>query len=153
MSIDTITTDLTEAERLGLDLWQRWTALWNGDLALADELLSPGFRIHFGNAVVSVDTDALRGPGDLVAFIAEHRAQLPGVRYEPDGPPIVAFEVGDGVPTGRLAARWTVRRTDGTGRAGPQERHRRARRHRRPDHRRVVGDRRPPFRLTATDPR
>lgn len=116
MSIDTITTDLTEAERLGLDLWQRWTALWNGDLALADELLSPGFRIHFGNAVVSVDTDALRGPGDLVAFIAEHRAQLPGVRYEPDGPPIVAFEVGDGVPTGRLAARWTVRRTDGTGR-------------------------------------
>jgi hypothetical protein len=115
MSIDTITTDLTEAERLGLDLWQRWTALWNGDLALADQLLSPGFRIHFGNAV-SVDTDTLRGPADLVAFIAQHRAQLPGVRYEPDGPPIVAFEVVTGVPAGRFAARWTVRRTDGTGR-------------------------------------
>jgi hypothetical protein len=115
MSIDTIPTDTTEAERLGLDLWQRWTALWNGDLALAERLLSPGFRIHFGN-VVSVDTDALRGPGDLVAFIAEHRAQLPGIRYEPDGPPIVAFDVVAGVPTGRFAARWIVRRTDDTGR-------------------------------------
>ena len=79
MSIDTITTDLVEAERLGLDLWQRWTALWNGDLALADQLLSPGFRIHFGHAV-SVDTDTLRGSADLVAFIAQHRAHLPGVR-------------------------------------------------------------------------
>ena len=116
MSIDTITIDTTEAERLGLDLWQRWTALWNGDLAVAGQLLSPGFRIHFGNAVVSVDTDTLHGPGDLVAFVAEHRAQLPGVRYEPDGPPVVAFDIVAGVPTGRLAARWTVRRTDGTGR-------------------------------------
>ena len=28
----------------------------------------------------------------------------------------MAFEVVDGVATGRLAARWTVRRTDATGR-------------------------------------
>ena len=102
MGIDTITN---EAERLCVDLWQRWTALWNGDLALAGQLLSPGFRIHFA------DTDAFQGPGDLVGFIAAHR-----VRYESDGPPIVALELVDGVPTGRLAARWTVRRIDDTGR-------------------------------------
>jgi hypothetical protein len=113
MSIDTITN---EAERLGLDLWNRWTAMWNGDLFLADELLSPGFQIHFGNTLVTIDTDGLRGPRDLAGFVAAHRAELPGVRYEPDGPPIVALELVDGVPTGRLAARWTVQRVDGTGR-------------------------------------
>jgi hypothetical protein len=113
MTTDTFTA---EAERLGLDLWDRWTALWNGDLSLAGQLLSPGFQIHFGNTIGSTDTDSFRGPGDLAGFIAAHRAHLPGVRYEPDGPPIVALDIVDGVPTGRLAARWSVQRTDGTGR-------------------------------------
>jgi hypothetical protein len=113
MTTDTFTA---EAERLGVDLWDRWAALWNGDLSLAGQLLSPGFQIHFGNTIASADTDRFRGPQDLAAFIADHRAALPGVRYESDGAPIIALDVIDGVPMGRLAARWTVQRVDGTGR-------------------------------------
>jgi hypothetical protein len=112
MSVDTRTT---EAEQLGLDLWDRWTALWNGDLSIAGQLLSPGFQIHFGNTIDSADTDSFRGPQDLAGFIAAHRAALPGLRYQGDGVPIVALDVVDGLPTGRLAARWSLARPDGTG--------------------------------------
>ena len=34
-----------------IDLASRWTALWNGNLALADEILAPDFRIEFGAVV------------------------------------------------------------------------------------------------------
>jgi hypothetical protein len=117
MSIDTTSVDVRTAgsQRLGVDLWERWTAMWNGDLSIAEQLVSDGFRIHFGNATDAADTDSLRGPGDLSGFIAAHRTARPGLSYRTDGVPIVALDMVDGQPTGRLACRWTVTRPDGTG--------------------------------------
>jgi hypothetical protein len=102
------TTDLTRD--LGIRLVEQWTAIWNGDLALAPQILTPDFRIHF--ASVGTDAaDAFRGPADIASFIGEFRDRYPapGLRYAMDGVPVV----DPGSAT--VVARWTVDVPDATG--------------------------------------
>lgn len=95
------TTNLTRDH--ASSLFDQWTALWNGELALAPRILTPGFRIRFGG-VPAGDTDAFRGPDDLAPYIAAFRDRYPapGPRYAVDGTPVV--DTG----TGHVVARWTV---------------------------------------------
>ncbi|MCZ4119065.1 nuclear transport factor 2 family protein [Streptomyces sp. H39-S7] len=112
----------SELRQLGTGLFQDWTALWNGDLALADRILTPGFRIHFGNTIPTVDTDALRGPGGLASFIAAHRRAKPGLVYRMHGVPLVDLAVAAGAapagqagPAGQACCRWSATRPDPDG--------------------------------------
>jgi predicted ester cyclase len=48
-------------------LWQPWLALWNGDLAVADEIVAPEFVAHF--APLGSSPSEVRGPAGLTEWI------------------------------------------------------------------------------------
>ena len=49
------------------DLWKRWLELWNGNLAIADEIIAPNFVAHFAPAGTS--PAEVRGPEGLKQWI------------------------------------------------------------------------------------
>ncbi len=71
----------------GQQLWTDWTALWNGDLAVAERLVTDDFRAHFGRDIPTADD--LRGPSELATFIGTFRAGYQSLRYHTDVGPIV----------------------------------------------------------------
>ncbi|WP_354642577.1 nuclear transport factor 2 family protein [Kitasatospora camelliae] len=88
--------------------WEAWTALWNGELQLAADLVTEDCTVRFGAAVPG--GDGLRGPAELARFIADFRALRPGLRYRLDGPAIT-----DGT---EAAIRWSARSGTGTPKSG-----------------------------------
>ncbi|MDJ0346041.1 nuclear transport factor 2 family protein [Streptomyces sp. H10-C2] len=106
----------TDARQLGTKLFEDWTGMWNGDLDIADRILTPGFRVHFGNVIPDVDTDGLRGPADLVPFITAHRKAKPGLVYRMHGVALVDIDAAaDGGPAGQVGCRWSATRPDPDG--------------------------------------
>ncbi|WP_328972505.1 nuclear transport factor 2 family protein [Streptomyces sp. NBC_00239] len=101
------TDPLTRAQ--GIALLDGWTRLWNSDLALADGLIAPEFRLRFANSVPGTGSGATLDRPNLTAFIRAHRQEHPGLMYAVDGPPVV-----DGARA-EVAARWTATYTDGAG--------------------------------------
>ncbi|MER6123765.1 nuclear transport factor 2 family protein [Streptomyces sp. NPDC001795] len=97
------TTGSTLTPATGIALFERWTALWNGDFREPESFLAPGFRIRFGNSPDSAEaTDMIHGPRGIVEFIAAFRATRPDLRYAVDGTPLVDTEQGS------VASRWYV---------------------------------------------
>ncbi|MFF4098573.1 hypothetical protein [Streptomyces sp. NPDC001903] len=93
----------------GTRLLEGWTALWSGDLALAEQIIDPKFRLCFANIVEGTGTDSTLERSTLLTFITAHRQALPELTYDLDGPPVI-----DGAH-GRLASRWTATYVDGSG--------------------------------------
>lgn len=111
---DTVSTDTRTAPAAGFQdldvrLFDQWTAMWNGETALAERIVAPGFRISFANNADSAASDDLRGPDELARFVAAHRESLPGVRYHVSGTPAVD------AAGGQIAGRWTVTYPDDSG--------------------------------------
>jgi hypothetical protein len=46
---------VTTKRQTALDLAQKWTSMWNGDLALVDEILATDFTIEFGAVIANPD--------------------------------------------------------------------------------------------------
>jgi len=83
-------------------IWAQWTALWNGDLALNDTLISPDFIAHA--APISGSADGLvRGRAGLAGWIAGIRAAMPNL--------VFATEVGPLADDSYLCGRWIARGT------------------------------------------
>ncbi|MGW1762316.1 ester cyclase [Streptomyces mirabilis] len=82
--------------RVMLDAWLR---LWNGDLAQAPGIISPGFRVHAA-LLDGGDGSSIRGVDGLVAWIGQTRAAFRDLRFTIEVPPLV---------DGRYASvRWTA---------------------------------------------
>ncbi len=83
-------------------LWAQWTALWNGDLALNDRLISPDFIAHA--APISGSGDGLvRGREGLAGWITGIRAVMPNL--------VFTTEVGPLSDGSYLCGRWIARGT------------------------------------------
>ena len=81
------------------ELAQRWINIWNGDFALADDLLTDDFRIHFGDPGPLADPDAIVGPAMMTAYVRAYREHYPAP----------SFVIDEVLPSERgLAFRWTV---------------------------------------------
>lgn len=83
------------------ELWGRWLELWNGDLAVADEIVAPSFVAHFapaGNSPAEV-----RGPEGLKAWIGGALAAFTDHRFETTVGPLVDGDM--------VAGRWVFRAT------------------------------------------
>ncbi|MEV7520404.1 nuclear transport factor 2 family protein [Streptomyces sp. NPDC091371] len=106
MSVTTTpTTDSAPLTReAGTRLVEGWAALWNGDVALADQILAPGFRLHFAD-----DSAATFGRDELTAFISANSLAFTGMTFAADAPPLVDSERGE------LACRWSERHADDGG--------------------------------------
>jgi hypothetical protein len=94
-----------------------WTALWNGELALAGKIVAPRFRIRFGGLAAAGPGDAVTDPAALAGFIAAFRAERPGLRYALDGRPAQAADPDRGTGT-VLTLRWYAQRPDAPSRSG-----------------------------------
>lgn len=81
------------------DLWTHWSDLWNGDLAIADEIITPGFVAHFAPAGTS--PSEVRGPEGLKAWIGGSSAAF--TDYS------VTTTVGPLAEGDMLAGRWVIR--------------------------------------------
>lgn len=82
-------------------IWGRWLELWNGDLAVADEIVAPGFVAHFHPAPGS--PSEVRGPEGLKGWIGGATAAFPGHRFETTVGPLVEGNM--------VAGRWVFRAT------------------------------------------
>ncbi|MGV4987994.1 nuclear transport factor 2 family protein [Streptomyces sp. NRAIS4] len=101
------------SQATGIALFDRWTALWNGDLSDPETFLAPGFRIRFANDPErGAVTDEVHGPAGIVGLVSDFREEKPGLRYAVDGTPLVDGELG------RVACCWYVTLADGTQKSG-----------------------------------
>ncbi|GAA1668945.1 hypothetical protein GCM10009765_18030 [Fodinicola feengrottensis] len=81
-------------------LWTDWTALWNGDLDIAEKLVTADFQVHFGRDIPTADE--LRGPYELAKFIGDFRARYENLTYRTVVGPIV--DAAGGYVTGHWVA-------------------------------------------------
>jgi predicted ester cyclase len=83
------------------ELWERWLDLWNGDLAVAEQIIAPGFVAHFapaGNSPAEV-----RGPDGLAAWIEGATAAFSDYEFTVIVGPIVDGDL--------IAGHWVFRAT------------------------------------------
>jgi len=97
-----------DVRKTGEHLWTRWTAMWNGNPALAEELIADGFWVH-----LTVDTgmapEQLRNGKSVSQWVAGFRARFERLVYSYSVRPLVDVEQGvvtcpwvvDGVYAGR----------------------------------------------------
>lgn len=85
----------------GLHLWERWTAMWNGEPALARQLVAPGFALHLTNPVVDPAT-VTDGPS-VERWVGAHRAKFEQLTFSSKLGPFV--DVAKGIVAGPWIAR------------------------------------------------
>jgi len=79
-------------------LYRRWMLeLWNGDLSVAEELVTADFVVHQARAD-GTSSEELRGPEGVVRMVREGHAPFEGLSFE--------IEVGPVVEGDLVAARW-----------------------------------------------
>jgi predicted ester cyclase len=83
------------------DLWLPWLELWNGNLAVADEIIGPSFVAHF--APVGNSPAEVRGPEGLKAWIGGILAAFTDYSF--------ATTVGPLADGDKVAGRWVFRAT------------------------------------------
>jgi hypothetical protein len=92
-------TNITAASRdTAQALWQKWTALWNGDLSLAEQILAADLTVHA--AVIGTDDAAVQGAHGMIGWITQLRALL--------SEPTFTVQVGPVIDGNLLCGRWQV---------------------------------------------
>lgn len=82
-------------------LWTPWVELWNGNLAIADEIIAPNFVAHFSPAGNS--PAEIRGPEGLKAWIGGAVAAFPDHSFTTTVGPLAEGDL--------VAGRWVFRAT------------------------------------------
>lgn len=82
-------------------LWATWGELWNGNLALADEIIAPDFVAHF--APVGAWPSEVRGPAGLAQGIGGIRAAFSDGNFTTMVGPLAENDL--------VAGRWSFRGT------------------------------------------
>jgi predicted ester cyclase len=90
----------TRASELRRLYWRWMLELWNGDLAVAAELVTDDFVIHQARAD-GAGSDERRGPEAVVQLVRDGHAPFDGLTFE--------IEVGPVVEGDLVAARWAGR--------------------------------------------
>ncbi|GAA1959273.1 nuclear transport factor 2 family protein [Kitasatospora viridis] len=85
------------------ELFDLWTALWNGDLALSEQIMAPEFTLRYAQPGTEV-FDTIRTPQQFADLIAAFRKARPGLRFAPEGPTAVDLQPGDGGWTGLVTS-------------------------------------------------
>ena len=83
------------------ELWQRWSALWNGNLALADEIIAPNFVAHF--AAAGPSPSEVQGSEGLKQWIGGTLAAFTNASFTTSVGPLADEDL--------VAGRWIFRAT------------------------------------------
>ena len=95
----TTTKGIAMSEADAKRLYERWLALWNGDLAGVGAVVAPDFTLHQVGLGGPLDPEEFRGPDGLVRLIGMGRAPFAELTFRVEVGPIVEGDM--------LAARWT----------------------------------------------
>ncbi|WP_198347805.1 nuclear transport factor 2 family protein [Nocardia terrae] len=92
----------------GIELFDKWTAMWNRDYDLAEKILAPEFVLRYAQPGASA-YDAIRDPKSFVAQIQSFHDEVPGLSFAPDAVPVVEMdETGTGIVARPYRARITA---------------------------------------------
>ncbi|MFD3515784.1 hypothetical protein [Streptomyces sp. NPDC058657] len=91
----------------GTRLVESWAALWNGEVALAEKILAPGFRLYFADDFDGKGSAHTFGKDELTGFISVNTQALTGLTFAAEAAPLVDTERGE------MACRWSESHTDG----------------------------------------
>lgn len=98
--MDNATNDTTGPDRgAATALVSRWVALWNGDYAIAEEIISADNRVHAA-MFDGGDGSAVRGAQGMVAFVQDMRALMADLDF--------GVEVGPIVDGAHVVIRWVA---------------------------------------------
>jgi hypothetical protein len=109
-----VTPSREELRALGIDLFDRWTAMWNGDLAVAQQLMATDFTLRYAQANTEI-IDSVRTPDAMAALVARWHGLRPGIRFSAEGEAAVDLDWVDGAPSGRVARPYLAVFVDGAG--------------------------------------
>ncbi len=91
----------SQADEQTKALWQPWLELWNGDLALADEIIALNFVAHF--APIGNSPGEVRGPEGLKGWIGGTLAAFTDYSFATTVGPLADGDI--------VAGRWVFRGT------------------------------------------
>jgi hypothetical protein len=92
----------SDLRSLGVGLFDRWTALWNGDLAVAFQIMAADFTLRYAQANTEI-IDDVRTPAAMAALVTRWHGIRPGIRFSVQGEAAVDLAWVDGAPDGRVA--------------------------------------------------
>ena len=98
----------------GVELFERWTAMWNGDVAVAAEIMTPEFTLHYAQANTE-RVDDVHTPPQLAELVLFWHGYRPGIRFSAEAEAAVELELVDGLPAGRVARPYLAVFTDPNG--------------------------------------
>jgi hypothetical protein len=91
---------------VGEAIGARWTAMWNGEVELANAIIAEGFHAHLTSKKL-VDPKEMRDPSPVMDWVRRVRASFESIHYETnlavivDGDLIAARWFATGVHAGR----------------------------------------------------
>ncbi|WP_328929789.1 ester cyclase [Streptomyces sp. NBC_00190] len=91
-----------DVRKLGVRIYDQWTAMWNGDVHLAEEIMAPEFTLRYAQAGTEAFDDA-RTPAQLADIIAAWRQSRRELRFAAEGVAVVDLALVGGVPAGLVA--------------------------------------------------
>ena len=93
--------------QIGIDLFERWTAMWNLNLDLAEEIMAPRFTLHYTQAGAEVFDD-LHHPQELAGIIKVWHEKKPGIKFKSEGEAVIDLSLDGGSLTGFVARPYFV---------------------------------------------
>ena len=92
----------TELRSFGVELFDQWTAMWNGDVAIAEHIMSARFTLRYTQAGTEI-VDDVSNPAAMAELIKRWHEMRPGIRFSAQAEAAVDLEWVDGAPAGRVA--------------------------------------------------
>jgi len=98
----------------GVELFDRWTAMWNGNTDLALEIMAPWFMLRYAQANTEFFDD-VHTPAELIDIIKRWHVLRPGIEFAAEGDAAIDLMTIDGMPAGRVAHPYLAVFTDPAG--------------------------------------
>ncbi|MBF6440162.1 hypothetical protein [Nocardia cyriacigeorgica] len=91
-----------------VQLFDKWTDMWNGELQLVEEIMAPEFILRYAQPGAA-DYDSIRDRPAFTAQIARLRHQRSDLRFAPQGSFVIDMdESGTGLVASPYGARFTA---------------------------------------------
>jgi hypothetical protein len=106
--------DRFDQRLFGVELFDQWTAMWNGDLALAARIMASSFTLRYAQAGTEA-FDRVADPAALAAVIQAWHRHRPGICFRAEGDAVVDLALINGQPVGRVARPYLAKFVDAAG--------------------------------------
>jgi len=107
----------SEAREAGARIFESWSQMWNGEMALVDQIMAPRFRLRYAQPTPGTEAfDHIRRRPQLADLISRFRQDRSGLRFAPDGEAVTDLDLSDGLATGKVVRPYLARFSDEAGR-------------------------------------